>query len=426
MGCGISKVDNLPLVVLCRERKELIRAAGDHRYALAAAHVAYFQALRGVGAALCRFVEEEVSDIPPPLVSSPVVTLPSGEGKSKTSSSSSNESHLHFASDSEEDPDPKPKPNPDPYAHSYESADPNQYPYAPSPPWLPTAANFYYMKSSTAVPTVTHEIPPPYPNPNPTLHPSSPLSPPMMGSYQMRPSAAIPTTLYENPDLDPNPYWNPYPYPYYGLQQSPAKASPPSPPPPEPSSWDFLNPFNSYESFYHNYGSRSGIGSGSGEGSPDVNQVRELEGIPDLEDEAAEQKLVKVKKKGAEEGLGEEHSKVGTVKNDVELSVEKGSKSGSPGESGLKGMLDGDNLSKKGVSFEVERDSAESIELSSPSPPSKLTAISTHQKRDIREVVNEIKEQFDNAADCDKEVLLEPGKLQYRRRNPVFARSRLL
>ncbi|GAB4844160.1 hypothetical protein Ancab_037526, partial [Ancistrocladus abbreviatus] len=31
MGCGGSKnVDDLPLVVLCRERKELIKAASDH------------------------------------------------------------------------------------------------------------------------------------------------------------------------------------------------------------------------------------------------------------------------------------------------------------------------------------------------------------------------------------------------------------
>ncbi|KAF2296713.1 hypothetical protein GH714_001389 [Hevea brasiliensis] len=46
MGCGGSKVDDLPLVTRCRERKELIKAASDHRYALAAAHVLYFQSLR--------------------------------------------------------------------------------------------------------------------------------------------------------------------------------------------------------------------------------------------------------------------------------------------------------------------------------------------------------------------------------------------
>ncbi|KAJ4841812.1 hypothetical protein Tsubulata_041036, partial [Turnera subulata] len=52
MGCGGSKVDDLPLVTLCRERKHNLRAAADYRYALAASHVAYFHSLRHVGDAI--------------------------------------------------------------------------------------------------------------------------------------------------------------------------------------------------------------------------------------------------------------------------------------------------------------------------------------------------------------------------------------
>ena len=37
------------MVSLCRERRELIRAAADRRYALASAHAAYFRALAAVG-----------------------------------------------------------------------------------------------------------------------------------------------------------------------------------------------------------------------------------------------------------------------------------------------------------------------------------------------------------------------------------------
>ncbi|KAL3652242.1 hypothetical protein CASFOL_001923 [Castilleja foliolosa] len=40
-----SKADHLPLVVKCRERRDLIRAAANYRYALAAAHISYFRSL---------------------------------------------------------------------------------------------------------------------------------------------------------------------------------------------------------------------------------------------------------------------------------------------------------------------------------------------------------------------------------------------
>ncbi|KAK9271234.1 hypothetical protein L1049_026824 [Liquidambar formosana] len=62
MGCGGSKVDDFRLVTLCKERKEFIKAASEHRYALAAAHVSYFQSLKVVGDALRKFVDEELSN----------------------------------------------------------------------------------------------------------------------------------------------------------------------------------------------------------------------------------------------------------------------------------------------------------------------------------------------------------------------------
>ncbi|KAL8134338.1 hypothetical protein AgCh_009387 [Apium graveolens] len=80
MGCGGSKVDNLPLVIRCRERKELIKAAVDQR-----------------------FVDEEfvVGDSP---LDSPVLTLPSDEGKrgksrnvGSTSRNDDEGGHLHLS-----------------------------------------------------------------------------------------------------------------------------------------------------------------------------------------------------------------------------------------------------------------------------------------------------------------------------------------
>jgi hypothetical protein len=97
MGCGASKVEDLPLVTLCRERKDFIKTASDHRYALAAAHVSYFHSLKNIGDALRQFVDEELvigSDSP----SSPVLTLPSDQGKKKKRNLNDESSISHSAS----------------------------------------------------------------------------------------------------------------------------------------------------------------------------------------------------------------------------------------------------------------------------------------------------------------------------------------
>ena len=149
MGCGGFKVDDYPLVTLCRERKELIRAATKHRYALASAHISYFRSLRDVGDALRRFVDEEL------------------------------------------------------------------------------------LIASTS-------------------------------------------------SLD---------------SSGPPRPAPPSPPSPKVSAWDFLNPFDSYDSVYPSYYSHSRYGSAAGS-SPDSKEVREREGIPDLEDETEQEVTKEVYRNG--------------------------------------------------------------------------------------------------------------------------------
>lgn len=419
MGCGSSKVDDLPLVVLCRERKELIRAAADHRYALAAAHVAYFDSLRGIGDALHRFVNEELYVVPSS-PSSPVLTLPpSSRSKNKSSSSSvslshslshdspaDDDSHLHLHSDSASgDGDGDPSRGPSPRASS-----------AASPP--PPASSYYqsYMRSSTAIPTMIYQQPDDsYPYPNPNAYPTY-----GMGGF-----------FGVDPIGDP----------YYGAprQQSPPAPPPPPPPPPEVSSWDFLNPFDSYENFYPGrYGVRSSTSS------PDSAQVREREGIPDLEDETAadHEPLKEVKKekmnKASEGKFGEGTSKAIPEEND-KFDLKKGSES-KPGGSAPKSNAEEENVRKKGVSFGGETSLPDSVESARPSNltamsshttvddsiesarPSNMTNISTNRSRDIREAVKEIKEQFETASGHGKEVagLLEAGKLRYRPRNPVL------
>ena len=66
-------------------------------------------------------------------------------------------------------------------------------------------------------------------------------------------------------------------------QLTPPAGPPPLPSPPKVSAWDFFNPFDIYDSGYPGYYSQSKYGSIAS--SPDSNEVREREGIPDLEEE---------------------------------------------------------------------------------------------------------------------------------------------
>ncbi|XP_022929313.1 nitrate regulatory gene2 protein-like [Cucurbita moschata] len=60
MGGSNSKIENDEALRLCKERKRFIKQAIDSRYALAAAHVCYVQALKNVGVSLRRYAEAEV------------------------------------------------------------------------------------------------------------------------------------------------------------------------------------------------------------------------------------------------------------------------------------------------------------------------------------------------------------------------------
>ncbi|XP_068653040.1 protein ALTERED PHOSPHATE STARVATION RESPONSE 1-like [Aristolochia californica] len=406
MGCGSSKVDDLPLVALCRERKDLIREAADQRYALAAAHVSYFRASRSIGEALRRFVEEEIVVGPAP--SSPVITIPSSEGKSKTPSSStslshksiSQESHLHLSDESDSDTSL----DHDSVLHSEHNFSPRPPSSSSPPPQMQTTDYYYnYVRSS---------------------------------------SSAIPSVVYEHP----SPY-------YFGVPMEPVDsrmANPPAapstpPPPPEVSTWDFLNPFGSFDNEY-GYGYRYGYNTyGTGEGSdissPDSSKVREREGIPDLEDETeteqvnefTQPKNTEPQKPKKSDKLPE-NGKLKKSQNDNLYGEGSSSRTRQAGnvdvktsseENALKGVEEDADEEveevdrKKGVSFEVETSAGESIESLQTS--SKIT-LSSVQSRDIREVVEEIKDLFVVASDCGKEVamMLEVGRVRYRPRNPIL------
>ncbi|QCE15758.1 hypothetical protein DEO72_LG11g2770 [Vigna unguiculata] len=427
MGCGGSKVEDFPAVALCRERKRFLKAASEQRYALAAAHVAYFHSLREIGDALRQFAEQDLTTTGS---SSPVLTLPS-ETKSvnnnKLSSSSASishvdspeGSHLPLSSGSElSSPSPTHS-----HLHSHSSSSSSHIHGSPEPDPPPYGyyQNFqyaHYMKRSV-------------PNGKPMVYEEPERHVATIGQW---PDPSYGYGFYGYPGGD-------YPhYPPPGPSSSPPPPPPAPPSPPRVSTWDFLNVFDSFENGYPIYPPRFG----SSASSPDSKEVREREGIPELEDETEHEVQraapVKVKekegKKVAEEkgfagarDFGEGPSNTKTVPLQQVSSSEGSSKTvrfhdGSDNGSVEKEIrsspdtvVSEEHGAKKGVSFEIDEATVAAVEGDS-SVLSSVTTLSAHGTRDLREVVVEIQDEFVTASNFGKEValLLEVCKPPYRSR----------
>ncbi|KAJ6939251.1 nitrate regulatory gene2 protein-like isoform X1 [Populus alba x Populus x berolinensis] len=480
MGCGGSKVDDLPLVVLCRERKEVLKAASDHRYALAAAHVAYFHSLRDVGDAIRRFVDEGLviasSSTPP---ASPVLTLPSREGKSrhvsKNSSTSTSlshsidtkskyeeveDSHLRLSSGSDLDSDSGSGSG---HIHIHdtpggEEEEEDEEGGGGAVREIPSTYNnnfndYPQPQGNWGFPNYSGDNPYPNPYPNPYSYENS-----YANTYYMKRSATpAKTVVYEDPSV--NGYSDGgsgyYGGGYFGypMVSSPARKPSPEKPPPVPpspprvSTWDYFNVFDAYDNGgsggYPGYHPYARYGYGSSTSSPDSKEVREREGIPDLEDETEQEVIKEVhkeKKKASEEmdlngkmkfneemlrNYGEGTSKsvhIESSSESLESVKGKGIKSSmspntiqSPDSIVSKSPEEG-SVRKKGVSFEVEDASNVTVEIESSKPSSvPTTTLSAHGTRDLQEVVKEIRDEFETASGFGNEValMLEVSKLPY-------------
>ncbi|KAG1361040.1 putative nitrate regulatory gene2 protein [Cocos nucifera] len=200
---------------------------------------------------------------------------------------------------------------------------------------------------------------------------------------------------------------------------SSSKTPPPPPSPPRTSTWDFLNPFETYDdNYYMPYTpSRSS------------KEVREEEGIPDLEDE--EHEVVK-------EAYGDQKSMASTsaaapgeysakavavaAKKDSTSDVEEGlhrtSKSG-------EGTSDGSSVHE----VHVVENSVVADEIQRPEEQRNVAAVPPPRRyHDVSEVVQEIKAQFDRASESADEVskMLEVGKLPYHQRHSVYKVSTVM
>ncbi|XP_028768103.1 nitrate regulatory gene2 protein isoform X2 [Neltuma alba] len=430
MGCASSKLDDLPAVSLCRQRCSFLDEAIHQRYALSAAHMAYISSLQSIGHSLHRFIHVDfpTSSSPP---SSPELNLPPSKkvdsvvtaaGKQVDTSSpspphlshSNSGSHLHFQSDSDEDEDDHELGS---LHHSGHSSPLHAHPDHPPINYInhsdrPGLASFpgqgymhmNFMKNKPT-PSVVFEQKPispetvymgessssSYPYPHPSMHPN------------FYPHDGYPTYAGGG-----NGYFaSPPPYGSSLSQPAASTSKPPPPPsPPRPSTWDFLNFFDNDDRYYNQYTP-----------SRDSKEVREEEGIPDLEDEDYQHEVVKEvhgDQKFVDGGAGN-HSK--PSENDevdrTEASVYQNRPSVSMENDGVeyevhvvdKKVVDGDERSKErggGAAFRGRSGT-----------------------RDAFEVAREIEVQFRRASESGTEIakMLEAGKLPYNKKYGAYQAS---
>ncbi|KAG2291630.1 hypothetical protein Bca4012_007590 [Brassica carinata] len=415
MGCTSSKLDDLPAVALCRERCSFLEAAIQQRYLLSESHMAYTHSLKGIGHSLHLFINHHHR-----FVASPRLNLPpqrKGDPEEQENKGVENSpkkaklpsphhpgsGHLEFDSDSDDDEEF----HLDSDHHHHHLGNFETGPYMGAQPGYTRYPNPEMMGH--------HLTPTPYMHMNYMKNSSMPPS----VIYEQRPSSPQKVYIGESSSSSTYPY-NSGPGPGYYGSSTDAPASEPPPPPPSPprsNGWDFLNPFDTYHPSYTP--------------SRDSRELREEEGIPELEeDDDSQYEVVK-------EVHGGDNQPTSAVAYSEEsdspslsprLSVDKSGASTTSGGAAMYQIRPGVSVEKNGVEYEVHV--VEKTVVENGGNESNATAArgggGGGVPRAVPEVAKEIKNQFLKAAESGSEIakLLEVGKRPYGRKHA--ASSKLL
>ncbi|XP_013630207.1 PREDICTED: uncharacterized protein LOC106336040 isoform X1 [Brassica oleracea var. oleracea] len=419
MGCTSSKLEDLPAVALCRERCSFLEAAIQQRYHLAESHVAYTHSLKGIGHSLHlfinhhhRFVASPRLNLPPQRKGDPEEQENKGvensPKKAKLPSphhpgSGTDSGHLEFDSVSEDDEEF----HLDSDHHHHHLGNFETGPYMGAQPGNTRYPNPEMMGH--------HLTPTPYMHMNYMKNSSMPPS----VIYEQRPSSPQKVYIGESSSSSTYPY-NSGPGPGYYGSSTDAPASEPPPPPPSPprsNGWDFLNPFDTYHPSYTP--------------SRDSRELREEEGIPELEeDDDSQYEVVKEVHGGDNQPtpavVYREESDSPSLS--PRLSVDKSGASASGGGAAMYQTRPSVSVEKKGVEYEVHV--VEKTVDENGGNESNATATRGGEgggvPRAVPEVAKEIENQFLKAAESGSEIakLLEVGKRPYGRKHA--ASSKLL
>ncbi|KAJ4965478.1 hypothetical protein NE237_017327 [Protea cynaroides] len=444
MGCASSKVDDLPAVALCRERCHFLEEAIKQRYAFADAHVAYIHSLKEIGLSLQRVFDQDLNNstlsppspvlpLPPQRKFNPVAAVAAQPSTSHSpaaatpalarDSNSNSGSHIHFHSDLEDEDEDDDDDDDDGslHLHSGHSSPLHQHHYTQGVhPDDQTDQGF--MGSSFPGGFVTMNYMRNRPTPS-VSYEQRPMSPEIVRMDES--SSSYYPYPYPNDNPAPHPYYAysnyggffgspPVPYggsssppPPMAAQSSSASSSKPPPPPPSPprnSPWDFLNPFDAFERYYPPYTP-----------SRDSKEVREEEGIPDLEDEDYQQEVVK------EVYGGDQKFVDGSGKKVI---VEENVTGNDDGETTLYQTRPSDSSVEKGLEHDVHLVDKNVVSNEERSEDQgNVATFKAHVRfRGTFEVVAEINIQFERAAESGSEVsrMLEAGRLPYHQKNTVF------
>ncbi|EEF34678.1 protein ALTERED PHOSPHATE STARVATION RESPONSE 1 isoform X2 [Ricinus communis] len=369
MGCSTSKLDDEEAVQLCKDRKRFIKQAVEQRTRFATGHLAYIQSLKRVSAALRDYVE---GDEPREFLLDSFITPPFTPVK-KTSP-------------------------------GFISISPGSF----SQPAIQLGANstlkVNYLRSVGNQAVSVEE------------RPQSPET--------VRLEAYSPAYQYGYDG-------------YYAMQSSPMYSSffsyspnrrPNIPPPsPQTSQWDgFWNPFSSLD--YYSYPTRSSLDQMvMDDDIRGLRQVREEEGIPDLEDETEHEETDNKKVNAAEEQAKVDASNVKEevlvedVDEDEEDETDSESECGCECENGNSELQSQGSakidLSRVQSSGQVEVRSQE-MSVGDGEAKAETPAFTVYVNRrptSMSEVIKDLEDQFIMACNSAKEVssLLESSKAQY-------------
>jgi len=389
MGCKGSKLDDQEAVALCRARADLLAAAVRHRYALADAHAALADSIESVAAPLHRLLRLQAAESPGLTLHSarkggggaPANRLPRSFDPSSSAPLPAHHVHssrLQFGASPADSP---PRRVPEQLQHPHYAA--YGYDYATQPAYAyPAPAGslqFYYARSRPppASVAVTQRAP-------------GPPERERFGSFDAAGG---------------------YPQHYaYSAQRAPAalqRAAPPSPP--KASSWDFLNVFENYDSYEYDsycYDSATAATAAAAPYTPSRSsrEVREEEGIPDLEDDVEEDSVVVKEVAGqysapGSGGARSRRSSLGGVSSTAELDQPE------------------NVVAHKDVIGELRRRPTAhgNVSVHAPPPPARRAV-------DNANVAGEIKAQLVRTAEAARQLapMLEVGRPSYQGRSSVY------
>lgn len=439
MGCGGSKLETLEPVALCKDRSILLESVIRHRYTLSNAHFSYLRSLASVGIALQRFFEN-IS--PPSLPSSTSSSYLPDQNQQKSDSVShaeipsvNRQSDAHSKSHMELNSDSDSVSEISTTVHEHVHGRGNDHGET-----LDQNPDMNYMQTRPAEPSVVYQQ-----QSSETVRVEG--DPSLSGYGFAYPNPSSYSYPYSYPYAYSNQYSYPYPYAYsiYGVgyggyngysfppqfdqssympppclaaapvpDSSPERAAPPQSPSPAEASWDFLDPFYEKQSYYRAYTP-----------SRDSEELREEEGIPELEEVVEYDEIEQEQVSDVEEDDEIEQEEVKEVEEEKKTVVDGGAGGGedlekvadkSDAEIVVEESGDDVNLNL------VEEDEIVVIEDENLHDGGGVGAAVMNAQLEVSGVLREIKAQFYIASESGNEVskLLEVGKVPYRGRNAVY------